>query len=308
MLGLFGALLFLTGLTLAVGVWEWTRRRQDRLAASLRYLASTPPLREQVAQATKQAAGQFPRPLQWIERRAKAAGVEVAPQTAMVVLAAGMAALFVGALAVTGTLSIAVLASLGGLYAPVLYLERQAQRRADQAMQQLDRVCQGIGQAMRAGDSLQKALAAVGADTRPPLGPEIERVLRLVNYSGAPLREAVQELAQRIRLPETRLLVAAMRLHLDTGCNLPAIMDRLSHRIRARRETRAVLRTATAQARMQAYVLVGLPLFLTLVVRSMYPAYFEPLFGTTGGKIVFLFALCLDAVGYLVMRRMMQVE
>ncbi|HEY8415104.1 MAG TPA: type II secretion system F family protein [Thermaerobacter sp.] len=305
MVTLFGGLAVLAAIAFAVGTWEWAKRRQQRLATTLRTLRGGLEAASGQGDAEgREATSKFPAALRWIERRAQAAGVDITPQTALVVLASGVAAVFIAALAVTGEAYIAVLASLGGLYAPVLYLEHQARRRVEQAFRQLDQACQLIGQAMRAGENLQKALASTAPELGPPLGPELNRIVRMTTYGGAPLRDAVLELKHRIPMPETQLLVSAMRLHLETGANLPAIIDRVRARLRDRRETRAVLRSATAQARVQGYILAAMPLFITMAIRALHPTYFDPLFETAAGQIVFVFAMLLVATGAVSMRRM----
>ncbi|HEY8342700.1 MAG TPA: type II secretion system F family protein, partial [Calditerricola sp.] len=225
------------------------------------------------------------------------------PETAMVLVAGGVVALFSLGLTVTGQLFIALLASFGGFYAPILYLQRQQGKRAERALGQMDQLCQAIAQTMRAGESLPRALAAAAAELDDPLGSELERVVRMITYGGARPKDAVTELQERIDLPEMKLFVSVVRLHLETGSNLPRSLDELSALIKDRRETKAVLQSATATARMQANILTALPIGLVFLIRSIYPAYFEPLFGSVVGQILFVGGLLWLALGRAIISR-----
>ena len=303
MITLFGAVTLLAAVSFSVGVWEVVRRREQRLTMSLRSLQGGLDAEARAAQGAPKEASAFPAPLRWIERRAKAAGIDLRPETAMVLLAGGVVVMFVAGLTVTGQLYIALLASLGGLYAPLLYLQRQQARRAEKALGQMDQLCQAIAQTMRAGESLPRALAAAAEELDDPLGSELERVVRMITYGGARPRDAVTELQERIDLPEMKLFVSVVRLHLETGSNLPRSLDELSALIKDRRATKAALKAATATARMQANVLTALPLVLVFLIRSIYPQYFEPLFGSVMGQLLFVCGLAWLAFGRMIINQ-----
>lgn len=307
MQSLFAFFLILAVVSLAVGVWEVVRRREMRLVYELQYLDGSLKAefdRQVNGKKKKESAfSQYPRFLRWLERRAQAAGVDLRPETAMMLIAGGMVFLFIGGVVITGKLYIALLASLGGVYLPVWYLDRQQAKRADQALRQLDQFCQSIAQNMRGGASLQQALIAAAKELDPPLGPEVDRVLRIMN-AGSPLEEAIESLQQRIQLPEMAAIVAAIRLNLNAGGDLPQIMDVISEQIKDIRETQSVLKAATATARMQGNILTGLPILLVFLIRSIYPEYFDPLFNTIFGQILFVLGIVWLAIGRIVMQRM----
>ena len=303
MLTLFGAVALLAAVSFSVGVWEVVRRREQRLAMSLRSLQGGLDAEARAVQGAAKGPSAFPGPLRWIERRAKAAGIDLRPETAMTILAAGIVVMFVAGLTVTGQLFIALLASLGGFYAPILYLQRQRDRRAEKALSQMHQLCQAIAQTMRAGANLPQALAAAAEELDDPLGAEMDRVVRMITYGGARPKDAVTELQERIDLPEMKLFVSVVRLHLETGSNLPRSLDELSALIKDRRETKAVLKSATSTARMQANILTALPIGLVFLIRSIYPAYFEPLFGSVLGQILFVGGIMWLALGRLVINR-----
>lgn len=298
----------LTVMALAWGVAAWRAARLGRTSAILSFLSGRDePDAPAPAERRGSARGQapLPWPLRSVERRAREAGVVVDPRTVLALVAGGGIGLGVLALSVTGQLWVAGLAALGGLYAPNWYLQRLARRRARLAEAQLDQLARHIAQGMRAGLSLQQALADVAERMPPPLGDDLRRVVRSVRLAGTGMAQAVADLARGFRLPDMQLLVAAMRLHIETGADLPLLLDNLSRTLARRRDARNALLAATAQGRVQSYILIALPFFLLFVMRLMYPTYLDPLLNTSGGRVVFIAAMGWLALGWVMMQRLL---
>lgn len=295
-------------LALAWGVAAWRAARLERTGLRLAYLSG----RDLDAGAGGEPAAReergprpFPWPLRWVELRARAAGVAVDPRTVVTLIAGTGAVLAILALSLTGQAWVAVLAALGGLYAPNWYLRRLARRRARLAEAQLDQLARLVSQGMRAGLSLQQALADAADRIPPPLGDSLRRVVRSVRLAGAGMAEALAELESGFQLDDLRLFVTAMRLHVETGADLPLVLDNLARTLARRRDARNALAAATAQGRVQSYILIALPFFLLLVLRALYPSYLDPLLATSGGRIVFLASMGWLALGWFSMQRLL---
>lgn len=158
-------LVFLSTACLAAGVWEVVRRRQERLRWAIETVRQLYPADPGTGGGRREAEHEqgrdFPLFLRWVQRRAEAAGVDIEPTTALWLMVAGAAVLWAAGVTLTGLPWAGAVAALGGLYVPVWWLGRQAARRAERVMRQLDQACQAIAQPMRAGASLFEALALV---------------------------------------------------------------------------------------------------------------------------------------------------
>jgi tight adherence protein B len=303
-------LLGLSLVSLGTGLSLWWARRMERLRQRLGGLSGATAKARQEEEAVRRQVqrrlnpGQLPSAFGWLERRARQAGVRVEFSTVLaLMLGAGVGLLTVGWL-LTGVPWIAALLSFLGLLAPVWYINQQAARRQRKMLAQMAQLAQGIAQGMRAGMTLRQALEAAG-EMPSPLGDDVRATLRQLAV-GTPLREAVSEIERGSDLDEVRILVSAMRIHLETGASLPEILDGVVKTVREREETKAQVDAITAQGRMEANVLMVLPFALLLLFRLIAPSYLNPLFRTGAGVAVFLAALGWQAVGYLVTRRLLE--
>lgn len=259
------------------------------------------------ARRQREGEGRLPLPFRWLERRARQAGVRMDPGMVTGLTAGAAAGLFLLGWSVTGVAWIGALAMAGGVAAPLGYLNWLARRRMQRVTDQLEQLCRQVGQAMRAGMTLQLALDDAAKEMPAPLGDEVRQVMRSFRIAGTPLREAVGQLERGVPLPETQLLVSAMRIHLETGANLPDILDGVIQTLHERRELRSAMQAATAQGRLQMNLLLLLPFALLLVFRLMAPVYTQPLFHTTSGLMIFFFGILWEFLGWRVMRLLMDV-
>ena len=115
-----------------------------------------------------------------------------------------------------------------------------------------------IGRAVRAGLPVFDAMEVAGREVRPPVGTEFERTIEEMRI-GVDVDEAMQHTADRIRVPDFRFFVVALKLQRRTGGSLAETLSNLSSIIRRRKEIRLKARALTSEARASATVLGLLP-------------------------------------------------
>ena len=97
------------------------------------------------------------------------------------------------------------------------------------------------------------------ADELPdPVGPEFKKTFDQQNF-GLPLKDALNELSERLRMLDVRFFVTAVLIQRETGGNLAEILDNLAHVVRERFKILRQVRVHTAHGRFTGYVLLALP-------------------------------------------------
>jgi tight adherence protein B len=91
-----------------------------------------------------------------------------------------------------------------------------------------------------------------------PVGSELQRTIEEMRI-GVDIDEALQHTADRIRVPDFRFLVVALKLQRRTGGSLAETLANLSRIIRRRKEIRLKTRALTSESRASAAVLALLP-------------------------------------------------
>ncbi len=115
-----------------------------------------------------------------------------------------------------------------------------------------------IGRAVKAGLPVNEAMSVAAHDMAEPVGSELRRALDQTRI-GVEMIEALQQMADRVRVPDFRFLVVALTLQRKTGGALAETLANLSAVVRARKVLRLKARALSSEARASAAVLGVLP-------------------------------------------------
>lgn len=140
-----------------------------------------------------------------------------------------------------------------------------------------------------------------------PLGPEFTRVYDEQRL-GMELRNALLSLQERVDTLDCKMFVTALLLQRETGGNLAEVLSTLATLMRERVGLRGQIDTLTAEPRMSAVVLALLPVVLFVIVTMANRTYMSPLWTTSMGKILLLYAIASILLGYVVLRKIGQID
>ncbi|MFD1506681.1 type II secretion system protein F [Georgenia yuyongxinii] len=203
------------------------------------------------------------------------AGVRMRPQDLAVLVV--VAALVTGAagLALGGPLLGLVLAAAAPVAVKV-WLARRAEKRRRAFADQLDDSLQLLAGSLRAGHSLQQALASVAREAEEPTSEEFARVINETRV-GRDLGEALNETAARMGSQDFVWVTQAIAINREVGGNLAEVLDGVAHTVRERHQIRRQIKALAAEGKLSAIVLMLLPVgivgFLSLTSRSYLAAF-----------------------------------
>jgi tight adherence protein B len=194
-----------------------------------------------------------------------------------------------------------------GAAGPAGYVQHKATSRRRAFYEQLSDVLLLMSGALKAGYSLQQAVATVGEDAKPPASEEFRRTMAEVRL-GASLDDALKALARRIGILDFEWSVLAIQIQREVGGNLAEILEIISQTIRERERLRRQLRTLTAEGRLSGWVLGLLPFAMAGLLLIRAPDYLAPLYETPLGLTMVGVSGALMVVGILWMRKIVKVE
>jgi tight adherence protein B len=190
---------------------------------------------------------------------------------------------------------------------PWLAVRRAASRRMRRFSEQFAPGLELLVRALRAGHGVGAGFQFVGQELDDPIGTEFSQVAEEIRF-GLDVRAALRNLAHRVNDPDIPYFVTAVMIQRETGGNLAELLDKLSLLLRERAKFYGKVRALTAQARLGATILA---LWLPLVVGLMWifrREYIMPLVESPFGMAVFGVAALLGLAGYLIARRLADVE
>src|SRR5262249_57164429 len=116
-----------------------------------------------------------------------------------------------------------------------------------------------MARVIRAGQTMSQAIQSVADEFDQPLAGEFAYCYEQQNLGLSP-EVALRDLARRTGLVEVKIFVLAMLVQQQTGGNLAELLDKLSGVVRERFRVPGKIKALTAEGRMQATVLLVLPL------------------------------------------------
>ena len=135
---------------------------------------------------------------------------------------------------------------------------------------------------MRTGLPSMEAIAVAAEEERPPVSGVLQEIVGGVS-AGLDPETVVRGTAARVRITEFTLFSAAICLQRMTGGGLSDALDNLSATLRARHESTAKKRSATAQTRLTLIVLMCAPVVVLCVQSFTNPAAVRTLLYTDSG-------------------------
>jgi tight adherence protein B len=164
-----------------------------------------------------------------------------------------------------------------------------------------------LARAVRAGHAFTTGLDLIASELSEPLAGEF-RTLHDQQNLGMPVADALHQLALRVPLADVRVFVTVMRVQRETGGNLAECLDNLSFVIRERFKLTRQVRVFTAEGRLSMYALTALPFVACGLFMLANPDYMMPLFRDPLGQRLIAAAAVLQAVGYLVISRIVRIR
>ena len=197
--------------------------------------------------------------------------------------------------------------ALLGAFAPFGWLRHKRSTRLKKFEEQFPEALDVLSRAIRAGHAFQTALGMCADEMPGPVGPEMKKTFDQQNY-GLPLKDALNDLAQRINIIDVRFFVTAVMIQRDTGGNLSEILDNLAHVVRERFKIQRQVRVHTAHGRFTSYVLLSLPAFLAVALSILNPDHMAPMFRERMGQMMLMGAMVLQGLGYLWIKQVIKIE
>ena len=190
---------------------------------------------------------------------------------------------------------------------PLVLVRRERTRRLVRIEEQLPEAADFIARALRAGHSFTNVLQIVGNELAEPLSGEFRIVREEINY-GAPMGEALHNMAARIPLTDLRYVIIAVLIQRETGGNLAEILTNISHIIRARLKLLAQVRVLSAEGRMSAWILGLLPFAVGAMMILLNPEYISTLWTDPFGIKLLYCAAVMIVVGVIWMRKTIRIR
>jgi tight adherence protein B len=153
-----------------------------------------------------------------------------------------------------------------------LLVKFKAGRRQAAFADQLDDSLQLMAGSLRAGHSLLRAVDAVSQDAPSPTAEEFARIVNETRV-GRDLGDSLDEVAERMGSDDFTWVAQAIAIHREVGGNLAEVLDAVGQTIRERNGIRRQVKALSAEGKLSALVLGGLPFAIIAFLMCTNPGY-----------------------------------
>jgi tight adherence protein B len=189
-----------------------------------------------------------------------------------------------------------------GAVLPEFVVRRKANARRKRFEDQLGDTLTAVASSLRAGQSFQQAMSTISMDGPEPISTEFQRV-ETETRLGRPADEALQSMAERLGSKNFEFVVLAVNIQRQVGGSLSEILDMVADTVRGRVQFARKVRALTAMGRASAYVLVGMPFALAVMISLVDRSYLRPLWATSAGHLMIIIGLISMTFGGIVTRK-----
>jgi tight adherence protein B len=172
---------------------------------------------------------------------------------------------------------------------------------------QLDDSLQLMASGLRAGHSLPQALAAVAREAEKPTSEEFTRIINETRV-GRDMSRALADAAERMKSEDFEWVTQAIGINREVGGNLADVLDGVSKTIRERNQIRRQVKALSAEGKLSAYVLMGLPIGISAFLLVTNPSYMLKFTESLIGYVLIVVSIVMLIIGGLWMRKTVQIK
>lgn len=235
---------------------------------------------------------------------AEQSGMRVTPQ--QLILVSGGVAFALAMITFTASrsaVSSLAVALLGGII-PIIYVQIKRQQRMELLRSQLPDCFDLMSRIIRAGQTMSQAMQGISDEFKAPAATEFGYCYDQQSL-GLPPEVAYRELARRNDILEMKIFVLALLVHRQTGGNLTGLLDNLSNVVRQRYIMRGKIKGLTAEGRVQALILLALPILVFGALMIVNREYAMKLFDHPS---LIITAIVMMGIGALWIRRIINFD
>ena len=193
------------------------------------------------------------------------------------------------------------------LFVPYLFLKLAEKDYYKKFNHQLPEALDLLARAVRSGSALSAGLAMIGEELEDPVSSEFAVTVDEINL-GLTMSEAMENLCERVPIADLRFFSIAILVQKETGGNIGEILDNISRLIRERIQFKDHVAALTAEGRLSAMVLIGLPIFMLIYMYLTNYDYLSLLWTEKIGHYMIFGAIIMQIIGTYIIKRIVDID
>lgn len=190
---------------------------------------------------------------------------------------------------------------------PWFIVVQKRKRRLKKFLAQMPDAMELLARALRAGQSFVAGLQIISEEMPHPISSEFGRVYEEQNL-GVTVDDALRALCERVPILDLRFFVTSVIIQRQTGGDLAEILDKISYVVRERFRIWGQVQALTGEGRLSGTVLMALPFVMLLLIIHLNYDYAAVLWTDETGRKWSLYALAMQVIGAIVIRKIVNIK
>jgi tight adherence protein B len=190
---------------------------------------------------------------------------------------------------------------------PAVWIEKMHRDRVVLIEDQLDNFILALANALKTTPSIGSAFNSVVLVVEDPIRQEVDLAIKEMKV-GSSLDQALLHMAARVGSRQLDSALSSILIGRQVGGNLPKVLETTAHTLREMKRLEGVIKTKTADGRMQMWVIGAMPLMFILGMPQIFPGYYTPLTQSVTGYVIITFISVCWVGSLLVARKVLQVD
>lgn len=190
---------------------------------------------------------------------------------------------------------------------PTVYLEVEKRKRVTMIEDQLDNFMLSLANALKSTPSIGAAFNSVVTVIEDPIKKEIDLAIKEMKV-GSTLDQALLHMAARVGSRPLDSALSSILIGRQVGGNLPKVLETTATTLREMKRLEGVIRTKTADGRMQMWVIGAFPALVLVLFSWAWPGYFDPLTASFTGYVLITFISVAWVSALLLARKVLAVD
>lgn len=197
--------------------------------------------------------------------------------------------------------------SLPCFFIPDIIIKRAYASRIYKFRLQMIDGLQILSNSVKANLSFIDAIKLMVNESQDPLAGEFRLVVQEVSL-GLSLERALENLTKRIPVQDLHLFVASINTIFSMGEGIIEVCEKTVLMVQERFRVERRIETLTAEGKTQSMILTSAPFALMLILFFIDPNLPAQLFTTTAGFVILVMVIILDAIGYYVINKIVDIK
>jgi tight adherence protein B len=193
------------------------------------------------------------------------------------------------------------------MFGPAAWIERMRRERIVLIEDQLDNFILALANALKTTPSIGSAFNSVVLVIEDPIRKEIDLAIKEMKV-GSSLDQALLHMAARVGSRQLDSALSSILIGRQVGGNLPKVLETTAHTLREMKRLEGIIRTKTADGRMQMWVIGAMPVVFIVILSQMFDGYFIPLTSSLTGYVIITIISVAWASSLLLARKVLMVD